>query len=359
MAHSALLLTTFRDGVPGRAATALGAALRDRGAAVQVVDAQHATGLAGRVLDSRPRSPAPNPLALAAAAGDGLLTRVAPLRALRPALAERLGGGRALADLVAADGSAVVVSASPATTVLLGALRAGGALQVPVVAAITELAGLDGWAHPGVDLHLLAYPESDAEVRRIAGPGARVQAVHGLTDAAFEQPLERTPAREALGLPMRGSVVVVAGGRRGRGDLLGATAAALHYGASRVVVLPGANAAARRALTDAHGADERVELWEPTDATALLLAAADALIDTGGGLIVHEARLCDCRAVLYGRWRGPARTAIEAFDEHGLAAVARTTPQLANALVAALAAPPVAQELPERPAAADLVLALV
>ena len=42
----------------------------------------------------------------------------------------------------------------------------------------------DLWAHPGIDLHLVTHPESAAEVRAIAGPGTRIEAVHGLTDPA-------------------------------------------------------------------------------------------------------------------------------------------------------------------------------
>ena len=48
-----------------------------------------------------------------------------------------------------------------------------GRLQVPVCAAITDVAGLRYWATPGADLHLVTHPESIEEVRAIAGADAR------------------------------------------------------------------------------------------------------------------------------------------------------------------------------------------
>ena len=64
------------------------------------------------------------------------------------------------------------MSTYPGVTEVLGHLRARGRLSVPVVSAITDLAGLRYWVHPGVDLHLITEPESADEVRAIA-PGTR------------------------------------------------------------------------------------------------------------------------------------------------------------------------------------------
>ena len=90
-------------------------------------------------------------------------------------------------------------------------------------------------------------------MRAIAGPDARIEAVHGLTDPRFTDPPERLVAREELGLPTRGSLVVVSGGGWGVGDLRGATDTALHYGANTVVVLVGHNERARARMEAAYG----------------------------------------------------------------------------------------------------------
>ena len=66
----------------------------------------------------------------------------------------------------------VIVSTYPGTTAVLGELRLRRRLDVPVVSAITDLAGLRFWAHPGVDLHTITHRESIEEVEEIAGPGS-------------------------------------------------------------------------------------------------------------------------------------------------------------------------------------------
>src|SRR5262249_57317825 len=96
----------------------------------------------------------------------------------------------------------VVISTYPGATDILGRLRQRGKLEVPVVSAITDLAALRYWAHPGVDLHLLTHPESAEEVRAIA-PRSRIVTVRGLTDPRCYDSLDRAAARRRLGLPAR------------------------------------------------------------------------------------------------------------------------------------------------------------
>ena len=76
---------------------------------------------------------------------------------------------------------------------------------------ITDLAGLFFWAHRGVDMHLLAWPQSAAEVERIA---RSTNAIHVLapTDEAFFSPVDPAAARARLGLPAEGRIVLVSGG---------------------------------------------------------------------------------------------------------------------------------------------------
>ena len=97
--------------------------------------------------------------------------------------------------LLARERPDVVVCTYPVANEVLGRLRRRGLVAVPLVSAITDLAALRYWAHPGCDLHLVIHPESAAEIRAIAGPDARVEAVRGLTRAAFDTP--RDPAAAA------------------------------------------------------------------------------------------------------------------------------------------------------------------
>ena len=134
----------------------------------------------------------------------------------------------------------VVVSTYPGTTEVLGDLRARGRIDVPVVSAITDLAALRYWAHPGVDLHLITHPESAEEVARIA-PESEIACVRGLTDPRFYEPRDQAEARRELGLPPEGPAVLVSGGGWAVGDLEGAAEEALGLKDSTVVCLCGRN----------------------------------------------------------------------------------------------------------------------
>ena len=190
------------------------------------------------------------------------------------------------------------------------------------------------------------------------GPARGPRPFHGLTDLGFTNPPERSAARTELDLPTRGSLVVVSGGGWGLGDLPAATETALHYGADTVVVLVGHNARARERMQASYADDGRVQVWGFTDRMVTLLAAADVLIHSTAGLTVLEALMCDCRVISYGWERGHIRANNRAYEQLGMVAVARTRPQLAHALIHALAAPPVGPQVPDLPAAADLVLGL-
>ena len=82
-------------------------------------------------------------------------------------------GARGLLQLIAETKPDVIVSVYPVTTEVLGHLRRSGQIHVPVCAAITDLAMMHYWAAPGIDLHLITHPETEAEVRSIAGAGDR------------------------------------------------------------------------------------------------------------------------------------------------------------------------------------------
>ncbi len=338
-------------------AAVLAGALRERGATPEVVDGLEVGGPVARAIVGGASSLETTAGNIAFEAGYLLGTRYAPMRRAGSRVIEQIMRRR-YERFLAEHPSDVIVSTYPLTTELLGRMRCSGALATPVVSAITDLAALHYWAHPGVDLHLLTHPESEPEVREIAGLRTRVAAVHGLTDPRFCDPPPRSAAREELGLAGRGSLVVVSGGGWGVGDLSGATDTALHYGADSVVLLVGHNDGALARMREAYGADDRVQIWGFTDRMVALLAAADVLIHSTAGLTVLEALMCDCRVISYGWARGHIRVNNAAYERLGMVDVARNRTQLAHALIAALAAAPSGFGAPDLPAAADLVLAL-
>lgn len=288
-----------------------------------------------------------------------LITHVAPVRRFVGRLGELLSA-RGLQRLVDEHRPDAIVSTYPGATEVLGRLRLKGRLDVPVVSAITDLAALRYWSHPGVDLHLVIHPESEEEVRAIAGPRTRIVAVRGLNDPRFATPPPREQARATMGLPPEGKVVVVSGGGWGVGDVEGAVATALALGVEHVVVMCGRNEPLRRRLAVRFGAVPQVTLLGFTTEVPSLFAAADALVHSTAGLTVLEAWAVGCPTISYGWGRGHIRANNRAYARFGIADVARDRDELARALRRALAhrGSPV-EAFARLPLAADVVLGLL
>ena len=259
-----------------------------------------------------------------------LLVHSAPTRRFAGRVLEA-AGGPLLRALIAAERADVVVSTYPGVTEPLGRLRARGRLDVPVVSAITDLAALRFWAHPGVDLHLVTHPESIAEVRTIA-PRSRIVCARGMTSPAFLVPRDPADARRALGLPAGGPVVAISGGGWAVGDLAGAADAALELEDATVVCLCGRNTLVRRRLERTFAGQPRVRVEGFTDVMGEWLAAADVLVHSTAGLTVLEAMIRGCAVISYGWGRGHIRANNRAYARFGLAEVAPTRAALAGAL---------------------------
>jgi processive 1,2-diacylglycerol beta-glucosyltransferase len=230
----------------------------------------------------------------------------------------------------------IVVSTYPGTTEVLGDLRRKGKIDAPVVSAITDLAALRYWAHPGVDLHLITHPESAEEVRQIA-PGTDVRCVRGLTDERFYSPRTQADARSSLGLPGEGPVVLVSGGGWAVGDLEGAAEEALQISGATVVCLCGRNDQLRAELGQYFSAERRVRVEGFTKRMPDWFAAADVLVHSTAGLTVLEAIMEGCGVVSYGWGLGHVRVNNAAFERFGLAEVAGSRQELGDALTRALA----------------------
>lgn len=288
-----------------------------------------------------------------------LCVRLGPTRRLTQRLVRALGS-RGMLDLVARVRPDVIVSVYPVATEVLGGLRRHGRLDVPVVAGITDLAAMHYWAAPGVDLHLLTHPESEDEVRRVAGHETGVETVHGLTRPEFALPCDPAEARASLGLPAQGKVVLVSGGGWGVGDLESAIDTALALGDVEVVAcLCGRNDALRARLADRYATQARVRVVGFTEQMSEWLAASDALVHSTGGLTVLEAYVRGCPTISYGWGRGHIRANNAAFRRYGIADVVASEPELRRALRTALESRPApGLALAAFPSAASLVLAL-
>ena len=244
-----------------------------------------------------------------------------------------LAGSRGVLRILRRYPADVVVSTWPAATTILGCLRLRGKLTVPICATITDFAGLELWADKGVDLHLVMHESLLPRVERLAGRDS-ARLVAPLVSADFLVPRSAAQARSTLGLPGDPTVVVVSGGGWAVGDLEGAVRTALELGDTLVICLTGRNAAAMSRLEDRFAADMRVTVLGFTDSMSDLLAAADVLVHSTGGVTCLEALARGCPIVAYGAPPGHAPLLARQMAALGLVHHARTLSELKAALLA-------------------------
>jgi UDP-glucose 4-epimerase len=266
-------------------------------------------------------------------------------------------GRRGLMRLIRAHNPDVIVSTYPGVTAVLGELRRTGRLKVPCYSSITDLAGMQFWAHPGIDLHFATHPETIEEVESIAGPGS-VRWAKPPSSSSFLAARSRSDARRALGLPAdETKVIAVSGGGWGVGDLLGATRAALEVPGALVLCLCGRNDKLRARVTEALGGEPRLRIMGFTDRMGDVLAASDALIHSSAGLTVLEAIIRGCPVISYGFGYGHVRVSNQALERFKLAQVAPKVSDIGPALEIALAHRPEPDgRFARRPSTASLIL---
>lgn len=256
-----------------------------------------------------------------------LLQHVVPFRAFTCRLLW-LFGSRPLARSIAAHDPDVVVSTYPAVTVVLARLRRRGAVRCPTVATITDLTGLFFWAQRGIDMHMVSYGESLASVERIAGRGS-ARVVRPLIASEFLRPRCPLQARRSLGLPESGRMVVVSGGGWGVGDLAGAVREFTAVPeVSSIVCLTGRNEQLARRLRRMFAEVPRVHVYGFTDRMPELLAAADVLVHSTGGVTCLEAMAAGTPVVSYGLPVGHARVNTRAMAALDLVRLAKDTSEL-------------------------------
>ena len=265
-------------------------------------------------------------------------------------------GRRGLMRLIRAHDPDLIVSTYPGVTAVLGELRRKGRLNVPCYSSITDLAGLQFWAHPGIDRHFVTHPESIEEVEKIAGPGS-VHWAKPPSSPAFLATRSRADARRSLGLPMDRQVIAVSGGGWGVGDLLGATRAALEVPGATVMCLCGRNDKLRSRVAKRLGGEPRLRIMGFTDRMGDVLAAADALVHSSAGLTVLEAIIRGCPVISYGFGVGHVRASNHALERFGLAQVARSRAAIGPCLNRALERRPEPDgSFARRPSTASLIL---
>lgn len=263
--------------------------------------------------------------------------------------------GRRLHRLIRRYQPDVIISTFPVTTAVLDRLCRTRALHVPVLTVIADYGVHAQWVGPATTLHLVPSPVSLSFVERAKGRGRVAQVP---VDPRFAATISQAQARASYTLPQDRRIALIMAGAWGVGSIAPAVAEVIAAGWYPVVIT-GRNRALHNRLTrqypDPHVA--RILGW--TRDIPLLMAAADCLIQNGGGMTCHEAAATGLPVLFYeplpghgelnarvmeaagaACWIGrhqPLATALQAVAERRLAPPPRSGTPLSTVLMETLA----------------------
>jgi hypothetical protein len=181
------------------------------------------------------------------------------------------------------------------------------------------------------------YGESLDSVERIAGEGS-AHLVRPLISSEFLDERSQIDSRRALELPEEGHMVVVSGGGWGVGDVEGAVREIASIpDVSAIVCLAGRNEQLRERLTKDFADEQRVHVYGFTERMPEILAAADTLVHSTGGVTCLEAKATGTPVVSYGLPVGHARLNTRAMADLGLLRLANDTCELREQVQASFA----------------------
>ncbi len=230
-----------------------------------------------------------------------------------------LWGDRLLAMIEAAKPD-VIVSTFPTITAGLGQLKRAGRLGHPVVAVVTDYGVHPMWVSPEIELHLV-LDETPKRLAERAGGYAQIMTFP--VDPRFRAGMPRVSARNALGLPQQASIALIVGGAWGVGRLEETTERVLAAGAFPVVVT-GQNARLRQRLERKYAGVDTIRIIGWTDEMPLLMAAADCLIQNAGGVTCLEAFAAGLPVVFFRPIPGHGVLNATLMEQAGVAQWART-----------------------------------
>jgi len=177
-----------------------------------------------------------------------------------------------------------VVSVYPLASLVLGRMRRKKQLRVPVLTYLTDFAVHSLWVHRGIDRHL-AVSEISAEAATSRG-GRDARARGPLVSERFRSSTyDRDAVRTNLGLAPEDRAVLVVAGSWGVGDVVATVEAIGRSGEFHPITICGRDDHLRAEL-EQRGFGTVIG-W--TDEMPALMSAADALVETAGGLTCMAA----------------------------------------------------------------------
>ncbi len=222
----------------------------------------------------------------------------------------------------------LVISTYPLVTSALGRLRKDGSLHAPVVAVVPDYGVHPLWVDPHVDMHLVVSQLSAALAERAGGTASAVRLP---VAPAFREAPAREEARNMLGLPREGFVILVVGGAWGIGNLEEAARCAAGANA-RTIVVTGSNTALQKRLTAEFSCEENVQILGWRDDLPILMAAADCMIQNAGGMTCLEAIERGLPILMFDPIRGHGEFNSRIMERAGVASWVRSADDLSALL---------------------------
>jgi UDP-N-acetylglucosamine:LPS N-acetylglucosamine transferase len=224
----------------------------------------------------------------------------------------------------------VVISTYPLASQVLARLKRQGKLSARLVVYLTDPSVHRLAIADGADLYLANHAVTSREALDM---GAIAVAVTAPAVPSRFRPAasmaERLRARETFGLPPTGLLVLVLSGSWGVGEVEQTARDILRSGAGIPVVVCGQNAALRTRLSLTMP-DAVVLGW--VDDMALLMRAADIVVQNAGGLSVLEAVASGLPVLTYRCLAGHGRMNAAAWARAGIAEWVADPDDLARAL---------------------------
>lgn len=229
------------------------------------------------------------------------------------------------------DGPDLAISTYPLATHALGVLRTQGTLTAPLAVYLTDPSVHRLCVSGVADLHLA--PNREAGAQALVWGARRVDIAPPLVRPQFRTAttVERSRARQELGLPPAGRLVLVIAGSWGVGQL-GETARDIaSSGVAVPVVVCGRNTALRDQLLAA--GHPHVFGWVAD--MPRLMHAVDAVVQNAGGLTTFEALAAGLPVFTYRCLPGHGRANAGVLDRIGIVPWIHSADDLAAALPAA------------------------
>ena len=192
-----------------------------------------------------------------------------------------------------------------------------------------------------LDLYFIPHEDLRERFEKAGIPKGRI-VVSGIPVAStFGEPMERARAREILGLPREGNILIVMTGSMGYGNAEELTDKLLEKISddTYIYVMGGRNEKMKQNIRAAHADDSRVCVLDYTDKVSLYLAAGNLLFTKPGGLSSTEAAVRGIPTIHTKPIPGWEQENIRFFYEHGLSEYGEDAEALATKALYLLANP--------------------